>query len=313
MAEPLRRRLRVHALDALGATPWALSRPLLGVLASAARFSPYEQRTLANLELALGDQLDPAGRALIARGVRHHAARQLREWTRLAQARGGKPARAAVATWVRDSVELDPSITALEEAARSGRGCVLATAHLGNWELLAVALRLHGLEGAVVGFRKRNDPAADWLVEMRAALGVETLAQDAPPRRLLELLRGGGFVGMLADLEARRIAATVVPFFGRPALTMAAPAALARAARVPVVPVRCVARGERYRLSAEKPLELDRQLERSEAASDLATRLNAVFERWIREDPEQWAWHQRRWRRPEELDRLASGTTPGSA
>ena len=29
-----------------------------------------------------------------------------------------------------------------------------------------------------------------------------------------------------------------------------------------------------------------------------------VCERWIREDPGQWAWHQRRWRSPEELARL---------
>jgi len=302
---PLRRRLRLRALDALGAAPPALSAPLLGVLASAARFSPYERRARANLELALGAETDAARRARIAREVRHHSARLLREWTRLARARRGERERAQALAWVRELVVLDPSVDALEDAARRGRGCVLVTAHLGNWELLAVALRLRGLDGAVVGFRKRNDPAADWLVGLRAALGVETVPQEAPPRRLLELLRDGGFVGLLADLEARRIAGAPLPFFGHPALTMTAPAALARAARVPVVPVRCVLRGERYLLCAEPPLELDRGLDRRQATLDLAARLNAVFERWIREDPGQWAWHQRRWRSPDQLSRLA--------
>ena len=139
---------------------------------------------------------------------------------------------------------------------------------------------------------------------LRSGLGVETFPQDAPPRRLLEVLRGGGFIGLLADLEARRIAGDVVPFLGQPALTMSAPAALARAARVPVVPVRCIARGEGYRLSAEEPLQLDPGLDRREAALDLAARLNATFERWIRADPGQWAWHQRRWRDADELARL---------
>ena len=109
---------------------------------------------------------------------------------------------------------------------------------------------------------------------------------------------------MLCDLEVRRLDGEFVPFFDRPALTVAAPAALARAAHLPVTPVRCVARGEGvYRLSVEEPLHLDRSLGRMEARLDLLNRLNACFETWIREDPAQWAWHQHRWRtQPGERD-----------
>jgi lauroyl/myristoyl acyltransferase len=57
-----------------------------------------------------------------------------------------------------------------------------------------------------------------------------------------------------------------------------------------------VLRGKRYRLSADEPLELDRTLDHAAARTDLTARLNGVFERWIRETPEQWAWHQDRWR-----------------
>ena len=64
-------------------------------------------------------------------------------------------------------------------------------------------------------------------------------------------------------------------------------------------------RGARYRLSAEEPLELDPALDRQAATLELTARLNATFERWIREDPGQWAWHQRRWRSVEELSRLS--------
>jgi len=92
-----------------------------------------------------------------------------------------------------------------------------------------------------------------------------------------------------------------VPFFGVPALTQTAPAALARAARLPILPVRCVARGAGYAMLADEPLELGPALPRAEAALELLARLNATYERWIREDPAQWAWHQPRWRtRPEE-------------
>jgi KDO2-lipid IV(A) lauroyltransferase len=173
---------------------------------------------------------------------------------------------------------------------------LIATAHLGNWELLAAALRRRGLDGAVVGRHRRKDSSSTWLVEMRRGLGIATLAQDEPARRVLEILRRGATLGILCDLEVRRLDGRFVPFFGRPALTMTAPAALARAARASIVPVRCVARGPRYLMSAEAPLALRPELDRDRAQQLLLGQLNAVFERWIREDPEQWAWHQPRWR-----------------
>ena len=113
---------------------------------------------------------------------------------------------------------------------RSGRGLLIATAHLGNWEILAAALRQRGLDGAVVGLRKHRDPSSAWLVAMRSALSVRTIAQDAPPREVLGVLRGGGTLGLLCDLEVRRLSGIHVPFFGVEALTQTAPAALSRAA-----------------------------------------------------------------------------------
>jgi KDO2-lipid IV(A) lauroyltransferase len=172
----------------------------------------------------------------------------------------------------------------------------VCTAHIGNWELLAASLRRRGFAGAVVGARKRRDPAADWLVAMRRAYDVESLPQKIAPRRLLERLRAGETLGLLCDLEVRRVAGAWLPFFGVPALTMTAPAALARAAHLPLFPARCVLRGERYRLIVDEPLALDPALPRRAAALDLMGRVNAVFEGWIRTDPEQWAWHQPRWR-----------------
>lgn len=304
MPEPLRRRLRLRAVELLVRAPAPLARALLAALSGPARWTRFERRTLANLELALGDALPARERLRIARDVRRHTARLAFEWTRLARAALSQRERERTLAWVAALVELDPSVEGLLQAARSGRGQLLVTAHLGNWELAAIRLRQLGVPGRVVGFRKRNDPAADWLVGLRRALDVGTVPQDAPPRQLLELLRGGACVGLLADLEARRLAGEVVPFFGRPAWTMTAPAALARAARAPIVPLRCVARGARYRLLVEPPMDLRTDLDRRAAARDLAARLNALFERWIREDPAQWAWHQRRWRPREELERL---------
>ena len=295
-----RGRLASGLARATGLVPAPLTRGVLALGGRVAARGTYGRRTLANLELALGDERSPSELERIARGVFHHSARQVQEWLRLA--RSGPPGDSRGA-WIEEHVEIDLSIERLEGELARGRGALVVTAHLGNWELLAAVLRRRGLEGAVVGRTRGDDPDANWLVRMRERVGLRTIPQDSSPRRLLEVLHRGQVLGLLCDLEVRRLDGEFLPFFGVPALTMTAPAALARAHRTPLVPVRCVLRGERYRLLVEEPLELDPGLSRRQATTDLLSRMNARFEAWIREDPEQWAWHQHRWRtRPGDYD-----------
>ncbi len=300
MPDPLRRRIRVKLVTGLSAAARFVPRPLmhatLQTLSRAAHYTRFEAQIQENLELALGVELSIEARSRIGREVRLHCARQFEEWLFLARAQQGARARARVERWLDANVKYDASCERLFELTRAGHGALIATAHLGNWEVLACALRRRGLDGAVIGLRKHRDPSADWLVRMRAGLSVRTVAQDAPPREVLGVLRAGGTLGVLCDLEVRRLSGIHVPFFGVLALTQTAPAALARAAHLPIVPVRCVARGSGYVMFVDEPLQLSRTLERADASLDLLTRLNATYERWIREDLAQWAWHQPRWR-----------------
>lgn len=309
--EKLRRRVRARLLSGLargsGFVPHPLVRAALTSISPLASWTRFEETTRANLELALGAETSPAQRARIARDVRRFAARQFSEWLRLSNAAPPDSPHAERGAWIEDAVELDASIGHLERELARGRGALIVTAHLGNWELLAARLRRAGHRGAVVGYRRPNDSSSRWLETMRRAYGVETLPQHENPRAILRRLQQGAIVGLLADLEVRRLDGEFLPFFGRPALTMTAPAALARANRSPLLPARCVfdARRGRYVLSFDAPLHLDDALPRAARALDLATRLNATFERWIRETPEQWAWHQPRWRtRPGEFEAL---------
>lgn len=308
VVEPYRRRARAALLRGLtrsaGAAPSALLHGSLRALAAAAGRSRFADVARENLRAAwprLADELPgPERLERTARAVMRHSARVFAEWLRLARSTPPLDGAADRGRWIDDKVVLDPSITILDEQLATGRGALIVTAHLGNWELLCAALRRRGLGGAVVGRVRPRDSTFDWLVEMRRAYGVETIPQDAPPQRLLRVLRDGGTVGLLADLEVRRLDGEFLPFLGRPALTMTAPAALARAHGIPLLPVRCTALDAdwegRYELVVDPPLELDRGLDRREATVELSARLNGVYERWIRATPEQWAWHQRRWR-----------------
>ena len=299
---PLRRRLRARGLRALvRASGWLPPSTVAGALASLAACGlprRYRSALEDNVAAALPGlaALDPRAAARVSdtrafgREVARFAAEQASQWIRLA--RGARGARGG---WVDDLVEIDASVERLDEVLAAGRGALVVTAHIGNWELLCARLARRGHEGAVVGRVRRKDPSHGWLMDMRRAYGVETIPQDASPREALGVLRRGGVLGLLTDLRVRQLDGVQRPLLGASALTMTAPAAFARAHGAPLVPVRCVRRGAGYVLSAEEPLRLRTDLERVEATHDLLDRQNQLFGRWIAETPEQWAWHQRRW------------------
>jgi Kdo2-lipid IVA lauroyltransferase/acyltransferase len=296
VADPLRRRVRAKFLRAASITsgilPEWLARGGLEQAAWLSRFTRHEKRILENLTRAYKGELDAGELQRIASGVRRHSARIFYEWLRLSR---GSELEGA---WLDSVVRTDSSLQILDEAVANGRGALIVTAHIGNWELLAATLVRRGIRGAVVGLERKRDPGSIWLSDMRRAYGVETIPQHSHPRELMRVLEGGGSVGLVCDLEVRRLAGEFLPFFEVPALTMIAPAALARARRLPLIPVRCVLPepgSDHYLLRVEEPIERDWSLPRREATSEHMQRVLGIFERWIRETPEQWAWHQARW------------------
>lgn len=274
------------AAGVLAWTPTAAARPVLRAVARWFRGSRAGE--VARQQVAeAGERLgwSPSEQARILAEVERHMVEQLLVVSRLS--RGSR-------SWLDVAVTLSPQSEPLE-ALRGG--AVIAAAHHGHWELLAVWLKRQGIEGAVVG---RGGPSGDWLAEVRGRHGVTTIPQDAPARRSLEVLRAGGVLGIVCDLEARQLDGVHVPFLGRPALTMTAPAALARAARVPIVPARCleIAPG-RYEVHLGARIEPPARGARSDEMLDALTQLNDRISAWIVEAPGQWAWHQARWRTQE--------------
>lgn len=174
-------------------------------------------------------------------------------------------------------------------------GAVFVTGHFGNWELYGAAFRHLGIPVAPVA---RPMPLLGRLVDrFRRAHGQETIPKrDALPLAM-KAIRRGLCVAFLADQAAGR-EGIPVPFFGLPAQTIAAPAALARKLGVPLYAGYSTRLGDgiRYRCFAEHvPLEGD--------AEAVTRRLNGLLEGYVRACPEQWWWFHRRFKPPKALRR----------
>jgi len=181
----------------------------------------------------------------------------------------------------------------LEKAAAEGKGILLLSAHLGNWELLASSHALSPFDLSIV-VRPLDDPLLDRIVErFRRRSGAQLIAKRRGLRDILDALRRGRMVGVLLDQNAARSEGLFAPFFGQAASTSKALAVISLRTGAPVVPVfiRRVG-GGRHELEIEPavPVPLD-----GDVAEYTAT-FNRIIEAAIRRTPEQWFWMHERWR-----------------
>ncbi len=194
-------------------------------------------------------------------------------------------------------IEATPRSEQLIETLRhDGKPALIFAAHLGNWELPAVAAVALGLDTAVL-FRRPNIASADRIVQdLRAVkMGTMIAAGSGAPIRLAQALEQGKHVAMLVDQHFSR--GVDVTFFGRPAKANPLLARLLRQIECPLHGVRIV-RLPGHRFSAEMTEEIvpARDADGRIDVQGTMQAVTSVIEGWIRETPEQWLWLHRRWR-----------------
>lgn len=191
-------------------------------------------------------------------------------------------------------------------AMARGKGVLVATAHLGNWELSAFTHAI--MTGPMhIVVRPLDNPHLDAFVEKRRTLtGNIVIQKKDGARGILRALQSGSAVGILIDQNASREEGVFVDFFRRKACANAAFVKFAHRTGAPVIPGFALwnkAEG-RYVLHfyPEIPMTGDVQTD--------TQRVHSFLESVIREHPDQWLWIHRRWKtRPPEEDRPLPATT----
>jgi KDO2-lipid IV(A) lauroyltransferase len=113
-------------------------------------------------------------------------------------------------------------------------------------------------------------------------------------RIITEFVRKGGRLGLVADLHDRQ--GLPVPFFGQPARSTMAPALIARRTGARIWLARCLRIGTSSRFEIDmKELKVPRTRDHAADIRAATAAMQAEFEAWIREAPEQFMWSNRRW------------------
>jgi Kdo2-lipid IVA lauroyltransferase/acyltransferase len=185
----------------------------------------------------------------------------------------------------------------VEEVMAKGKGAVMVTGHIGNWELAGgyVAARGIPLDAIVRGMA---NPLFDaYINHTREGIGMTIVHDSEAVRRTPRSLRAGRAVAFVADQGAKGLASTFVPFFGRPAKTPRGAAVFALRFEVPVLFVVALRKPNgRYRLIVER-LEAKRTGDMDSDVDAIVARFTERLEHWVRVVPAQYFWQHRRWKR----------------
>ena len=179
----------------------------------------------------------------------------------------------------------------LQKLHQEQKGGFVCSAHFGNWELpfaqcVAPDFKINPV------FRTANNPYINKMLFGRRE-GTHIPKGPLGARLMLQVLKDNQFISILCDQKFRE--GLTIPFFGMPAQTATSMAGLAVKLNLPIIMARCTwQKNGHYLLELTPPLPLPKNLPREQAEYEIMSRVNHIYENWIREYPEQWLWIHRR-------------------
>jgi Kdo2-lipid IVA lauroyltransferase/acyltransferase len=185
----------------------------------------------------------------------------------------------------------------IDAAIAAGRGCICVTGHVGNYELGGAFTAARGVPVDAIARRQANPLFDKYITETRAAMGMVILRDFEAVKGTARALRDNHLVALIADQGVKGLASTFVPFFGRPAKTPRGPAVFAVRLGSPVLfAVSIRLPNGRFRFQVESIPVADTGDRERDIDTTVAS-YTAALERVVRQYPEQYFWHHRRWRR----------------
>ena len=178
-----------------------------------------------------------------------------------------------------------------------GKGLILLTAHMGNWEIVPAAFaKKIGLEFNLLSKPQRNNFVTDWIINMRKVHGNNVVMLGQSVRDIFKVLMDGGIVGVVGDQRGPKESQRV-KYFGRDTAVYPGTASIALKLHSPIL-LAMIVRKPDYTYKVDFiELNYDHLEGKDE---DRVLKINQkymnILEEYVRNHPEQWFWMHNIWK-----------------
>jgi KDO2-lipid IV(A) lauroyltransferase len=196
----------------------------------------------------------------------------------------------------REHVSID-GVECLEKALGQGKGALVLTLHMGNFELAIRALPRLEAPFSAVGRAMRNPWIREHIFAQRERMGAVLLPSRRVAPKILRALGKGHAVPILNDQYVRPSKGVWAPLFGVRCSTSPGIATLSLRSGAPIVPCFTLRdEPDHHRIIFLPALQFDGSGDRPRDIEALTALCNEATEAIIRKHPEQWMWSHRRFR-----------------
>jgi KDO2-lipid IV(A) lauroyltransferase len=255
----------------------------------------HRQIALSNLYTAFGSRFSDEKQKRIARASFRHFGRVFADIIKVRYMKQDKLLK---------SISIEGS-EHLEKAMLKGKGVLIFSAHLGNWEMATAPVSEIGKVN-VIARPLDNRLLEKELLQIRKKLGANVIYKQQAARPILRALTDNEMVAILIDQNVVRNQAVFVDFFGKPAATTPSLAAFFLKTNAPLVPVFCCpVQSGRYHLKILPPLKLIVTGDEEKDMLKITQLCTKIIQNQIQENPKVWLWFHNRWKtRPEGEERI---------
>ncbi|HYB21850.1 MAG TPA: lysophospholipid acyltransferase family protein [Thermodesulfobacteriota bacterium] len=179
----------------------------------------------------------------------------------------------------------------IDRAISQGKGGLILTAHLGNWEMGGIFLTLLGYSLTVITAPDVEPRLQDYRLRLRQEQKIKVITLDdtlASSLAVLKALQANDLVALLGD---RDLFSKGIPvnFAGQKVFFPVGPALLGYLSDAALIPTFVLMdRDDKYRCLADPPIILQKTGNRNEDIAANTQRIATVLERFVRLYPDQW-------------------------
>lgn len=177
------------------------------------------------------------------------------------------------------------------------QGFILLTAHIGNWELGAIAIGIILNKSInVLVKNQKNIYVRDWLKGIREKFGNKQITVGSSVREIFKALKMNQTVGIVGDQRGPR-EGLKVSFFSRKTSVFVGTASIALKVNCPVIIAFCVRNSEyKYDIILEEMEIPNNQLSAEEKILSFNQNYMSFLEKTIKLYPDQWLWMHNIWK-----------------
>lgn len=195
-----------------------------------------------------------------------------------------------------DSVKIE-GIENFNQAKSEGKGVLFITGHCGNWELMAIAASAR-LSGISIVARPIDNPYINKFIEkIREKYGNTVIYKKGALKEIMKRLKEGCCVGILMDQAVLPDEGYVIDFLGRGAWTTKMPAIIAKRTGAAVLPAFIRSTDNGHVISIGRKIGLPEGDDSEATLIEDTKRFSSYIEEYIKQNPSEWLWIHRRWKR----------------